>query len=133
MGRASRTKRVLREAKARREAITAGSCRVAGAACSSCAFFDPTALEDDLDLVWKLADALKRDKRFVCHDGFPQNARGAFIPSDEQMAKAPLCAGFAAVRREMQARGLLEGNRNLVRLEAALAIQLARQTGLHER
>jgi hypothetical protein len=100
MGRASRTKRERRDLAQRLALIRAGTDRVCEKVCDSCGFFDRTATEDDPDLVWKIAAALKLGKRFVCHDGMPQNERGEYIPTQEQMDAAPLCAAFAAVRKE---------------------------------
>lgn len=73
--------------------------------CGSCAFNDVTAWEDDPDLGDKIAECLETEKRFVCHDGFPHNARGEFIPTKEAQLAAPLCAGFAAVKARLVAKG----------------------------
>lgn len=98
-----------------RAIIGAALDRVATGVCSSCGFFDPQALEDDPALLDKIVDSLNGGGKFVCHDGLPHDKFGRFTPSPQQMAAAPLCAGFAAVKAELNRRGMLaKPPRNLV-------------------
>lgn len=105
MGRASREKRERRAFAARLAILNAGAERVCEKVCDSCGFFDPAALQDDPDLVFNIAAALKLGKRFVCHEGFPQDAEGKYIPTKEEMDAAPLCAAFASIRKEFSRQG----------------------------
>lgn len=101
MGRASREKR---QRRAVREAVLSGAARVENAMCESCAFVDPTAQSDDPELLEKLRRCFSTGERFVCHRDFPQDASGRYRPTRDHIRAAPLCAGFAAVRREFERR-----------------------------
>ena len=98
-----------------RAVISTALDRVAGGACKNCGFFDPQALEDDPNLVEKIQECLTRGLKFACHDGMPHDRFGHFTPTRAQCEAAPLCAGFAAVRAELERRGLrADPPRNLV-------------------
>lgn len=62
--------------------------RVAGRTCNSCGFFDPTALEDDPELVEKIFEALNGGRPFKCHEGMPQNIFGHYVPTRAQQLAA---------------------------------------------
>lgn len=125
MGRRSREKKLRRQAKERQAIITAAAGRVAEKACGSCAFFDPTALEDDPDIVGKLVHCLKSGSKFACHDGFPTDETGHYEPTPAELEAAPTCAGFAAVRHELTKRADL--TKDPGRLEVAIALNIARR------
>lgn len=86
--------------------VSAALDRVAGKTCHSCGFFDPTALDDDPDLIEKIVDALNGGKPFKCHEGFPTHPlSGRYIPTLEQQKAAPLCAGYASLKSELERQG----------------------------
>lgn len=106
------------------DALKTSLDRVAGRTCGSCGFFDPEALEDDPDLIEKMVDALNGGKPFKCHEAFPQAPTGHFMPTIAQQIAAPLCAGFAALKAELEKRGETFGTN---RQKAQLCLEILRR------
>lgn len=99
MGREARAKEVRRRMRALRQLMEPVLTQMGVSLCGSCAFNDPAAITDDPELLEKIRAAMTRGGRFVCHAGFPQDASGNYCPTLEQQARAPLCAGYAALRK----------------------------------
>src|SRR5689334_21216420 len=99
MGREARAKEIRRRMRKLRQLMEPVLAGMGVSPCDSCAFNDPKAIEDDPELLEKIRLALERGERFICHAGLPQDARGSYCPTKEEQARAPLCAGYAALRK----------------------------------
>lgn len=99
MGRDARAKEVRKRMRNLRRLMEPVLAGMGVGLCGSCAFNDPQAIKDDPELLEKIRAAMMRGGRFVCHANLPQDAAGNYCPTKEEQDAAPLCAGYAALRK----------------------------------